>query len=108
MARLVNDTLRAMDTYLDVNRVRVLLSDAAPYMLKCGKSLQIFFPRLLHLTCLLHGISLVCEKAMEAFPDVNRLIASVKMVFVKAPSRRAIYRESCPDLSLPPEPIVTR
>lgn len=107
-ARLLNDALRMIDPNLNANRVRVLLSDAAPYMIKCGKSLKVFFPRLLHLTCTLHGISLVCEKAMAAFPDVNRLIASVKMVFVKAPSRRAIYRESCPDLPLPPEPIVTR
>lgn len=108
MARLVNDTFRTLDPNFDSSRARIFVSDAAPYMIKCGKSLQVFFPRLLHLTCIIHGISLVCAKAEETFPDVNRLIAACKMVFVKAPARRAIYRESCPDLPLPPEPVLTR
>lgn len=49
----------------------------------------------------------MCEKALEAFPLVNRLIARVKMVFVKFPLRRAKYRDDCPDLPLPPEPVLT-
>jgi hypothetical protein len=102
MARVINDTFREIDPNFDGNRARILLSDAAPYMVKCGKSLQVFFPRLLHLTCLEHALSLVCRKAEEIFPDVNCLIASIKSVFVKAPTHRAAYKESCPDLPMPP------
>lgn len=46
--------------------------------------------------------------ATEVFPNVNRLIAAMKLVFLKAPSRRTAYREGCPNLPLPPEPILTR
>ena len=108
MSRLVKDTLRALDPNFDSSRFRIFVSDAAPYMCKAGRDLKVFFPRLVHLTCVLHGISLVAEKALEAFPEVNRLIAACKMVFVKAPSRRATYRESYPELALPPEPVLTR
>lgn len=68
MARLINDSLRKIDGNFEA---KVLISDAGPYMIKTGKSLQVFFPKLLHVTCLAHGISLVCEKAFETFPDVN-------------------------------------
>lgn len=50
----------------------------------------------------------ICEKAPELFPDVNRPIAAMKMVFLKSPNRRALYRDGCPELPLPPEPIPTQ
>jgi hypothetical protein len=108
MARLVNDTLRKLDPEFEADRARILLSDAAPYMVKCGKDLRVFFPRLLHVTCVAHALHLVCHRATELFPDVNKFIAAIKMVFLKAPTRRAAYRESCPNLPLPPEPVLTR
>jgi hypothetical protein len=163
-ARLINDTLISLDTNFDAERAKVLLSDAAPYMIKCGKNLRIFFPLLLHATCvqylfrylvtvslsghscasfvyfiqlslccvkaktntlclvfhwpflrlkdqstcLAHGLHLVCEKATDTFPNVNRLIAAMKMGFVKSPNCRAAYRDGGPNLPLPPEPILTR
>ncbi len=108
MARLVNDTMHKLDPEFDCNRARILLSDAAPYMVKCGRDLCTFFPRLMHVTCIAHGLHLVCHSATEVFPDVNRLIASVKMVFLKSPNQRSAYKESCPNLPFPPEPIMTR
>ena len=44
MACLVNDTLRAMATNLDVDRVRMLLSDTGPYVLNWGEQTPDFFP----------------------------------------------------------------
>ncbi len=108
MCRVINDTFRMLDHNFDNNRFRIFVSDAAPYMRKCGKDLTIFYPRMVHITCILHAISLVAEKALETFPEVNRLIAACKNVFIKAPARRAIYRESCPELPMPPEPVLTR
>jgi len=108
MARIINHTLCKIDPNLDSSRVKILLSDAAPYMVKCGRTLQVFYPLLVHITCVAHALSLVCEKAPEIFKDVNRLIASMKLCFVKSPNRRALYRDGCPDLPLPPEPVVTR
>ncbi len=108
VARLVNDTLRWLDPNFDCKRAKILISDAATYMLRCGKLLKAFFPFLLHITCLAHGLHRVAEKVREKFPDVNRLIVTGKKVFLKAPSRREAFTAGCPNLSLPPEPVVTR
>ena len=104
----MNDSLRVIDPHFDNTRVKVFLSDGATYMVKCGRDLKVFYPDLVHIRCVVHGLHLVCEKAQEKFPDVNRLIASVKSIFVKSPNRRAAYKDSCPELCLPPEPILTR
>lgn len=58
VARLVNDSLRKLDPEFDGDRLRILLSDAAPYMIKCGKDLQVFFPHLIHVTCTAHALHL--------------------------------------------------
>ncbi len=58
MARLINDTTRMLDPNFDGERLRVFVSDAAPYMLKCGRNLQVFFPKVLHVTCACHGLAL--------------------------------------------------
>jgi hypothetical protein len=107
-ARLINDTLHLISPNFDKDLARVLVSDAAPYMVKAGKDLKIFFPSLINITCLAHGLHRVCEKVQETFKDVNRLIACTKKIFLKAPSRRCIYRENYPDLQFPPEPVLMR
>ena len=56
----------------------------------------------------MHRLKPVFNKVQEMFPDVNHLIASMKMVFLKSPNRRAAYKNSCPELVLPPKPILIR
>lgn len=84
------------------------LSDAAPYMLKAGQNLKIFYPNLVHVTCLAHGINRVAECIREQFPLVNDLINYIKKVFLKAPIRIQFYKEHAPNLALPPQPVITR
>lgn len=108
MARLVNNSIREIDPHFDQSKAKVFFSDSAPYMVKCGRDLNVFYPDMVHVRCVAHRLHLVCEKAQETFPDVNRLIATMKMVFVKSPNRRAAYKDSCPGLKLPPEPCLTR
>lgn len=86
----------------------VLLSDAAPYMVRVGQNLKLFYSNMVHVTCLLHGINRVAETIRTEFPLVNKLISSVKKVFIKAPLRVQMYRERLPGVSLPPEPVITR
>ncbi|XP_003742228.1 uncharacterized protein LOC100899883 [Galendromus occidentalis] len=90
------------------DKVLLFVSDAAPYMKKAGAGLKVLFPKMIHLTCLAHAIHRVCEEIRVSFPEVDCLIANVKKVFLKAPSRVRVFRESAPDVALPPEPIVTR
>ena len=108
IARLANDTLNFLWPGFDKDLLKLMVSDAARYMVKAGKDLKIFYPSLVHVTCLCHGLHRVCEIIRESFSSVNNLIATGKKIFVKAPSRVQIFRESNPNLPLPPTPVVTR
>lgn len=89
-------------------KIILMLSDAAPYMVKAGQQLKVLYENLIHVTCLAHGINRVAEAIRSEFPIVNTLISSIKKVFVKAPLRIQMYREKLPNISLPPEPVITR
>lgn len=93
---------------IQFSRVLLLVTDAGSYMISAYKSLSIMYPKLLHVTCLAHGLSRVAEQVRVSYPIVNDWIASVKRVFLKAPSRVRIFKEALPDVPLPPEPVVTR
>ena len=103
-----NDSIRDVDPHFEHSRANVFLSDGAACMVKCGHDLNIFYPDMVHIRCVAHGLHLICEKVQEKFPDVNLLIAAMKMIFVKSPNRCAAYKDNCPELSLPPKPILTR
>jgi len=88
------------------NNVLLLVSDAAPYMVKAGSAIQTFFPKMLHVTCLAHALHRVAEQIRSDFPLVDKLIFSVKKVFLKCPARINIFKDEAPELSLPPEPVI--
>ncbi|XP_003741646.1 uncharacterized protein LOC100899549 [Galendromus occidentalis] len=89
-------------------RVLLFISDAAPYMKKAGNGLSVLFPKMIHVTCLAHAVHRVCEEIRVSFPEVDSLIANVKKVFVKAPSRVQVFREVAPSVPLPPAPVLSR
>lgn len=76
-------------------------------MVKAGPNLMVFHPSLLHLTSIAHALHRVCEKIHELFEDINSVISSMK-IFLKAPYRCSVYKDSNPNLLFPPEPVVTR
>jgi len=43
-------------------RVLHFISDAGTYMVKAAKTLKIFYPKLIHITCLTHAVNRVLEK----------------------------------------------
>lgn len=108
IARFVNDALLALWPHGNAEKVLLLVTDVAAYMLKAGENLKIFFPNMLHLTCYAHGLNRVAETIRQSFPLVNNLISSVKKVFLKAPLRIQQYRLKLGDVPLPPEPVITR
>ncbi|KAL4122933.1 hypothetical protein QTP88_015174 [Uroleucon formosanum] len=63
---------------------------------------------MIHLTCLAHAFHRIAETIRSKFTKVDELISSVKKIFLKAPSRIEIFKNMYSDLSLPPQPIVTR
>ena len=81
-----------------VEKFLVFLSDAAPYMVKVGQNLKLFYPHMTHLTCVLHGINRVAETIRNGYPLVNKLISNVKKVFLKAPLEFSCIRTDCQEL----------
>lgn len=90
------------------DRVLLAVTDAAPYMCKALGGLQVLYPKMIHVTCLAHGLHRVAEQIRASYPDVNLLISSVKKIFLKAPSRVEKFREIPEKIPLPPAPVVTR
>uniref|UniRef100_A0A2S2PQT6 CGG triplet repeat-binding protein 1 n=1 Tax=Schizaphis graminum TaxID=13262 RepID=A0A2S2PQT6_SCHGA len=88
--------------------VLLFLSDAAPYMVKSASSIKTLYSKMIHTTCLAHGLHRVAETVRILNPKVDKIIANVKKIFKKAPSRVQIFKDIAPLLPLPPEPILTR
>jgi hypothetical protein len=93
-----------------VERETVLLfvSDAAPYMIKAAKALQLLYPKMVHVTCLAHTSHRVVQEVRGRYPEVDQLIAKGKKNFIKSPLRVQKFKEEAPTLPLLPQPIVTR
>ena len=78
------------------------------YMLSARKTLKDLYPKLIHTTCLAHGLHRVVETIREQNPEVNKLISVGKKIFLKAPKRVDAFKKHLPGVSLPPEPVSTR
>lgn len=95
----------------DVDKSKILLcvTDAAPYM-KCAMNglSSLLYPKMIYLTCIVHGLHRVAEFIREQFDVVNKLIANVKKAFVKAPQRKISFKSMHPNLPYLPQPVVTR
>jgi hypothetical protein len=55
-----------------------------------------------------HSLNRVAETVRLSYDDVDTLISNVKNVFLKAPNRVEMFHDLCPNLTLPPKPILTR
>jgi len=109
VARFINDGLKLLwPLGGNDEKVLLMLSDAAPYMTKAGDTLKIFYPNLIHVTCLAHMFNRVAEKTREMFPNVNKLVSNIKKVFLKSPYHVQVYKEISPNIPLPPEPVLNR
>jgi hypothetical protein len=91
------------------DRVLLLVTDAAPYMKAAARGLcDTLYPNCVHVTCLAHALHRVCEEVRGRFPETDALVSNGKKIFLKSPNRIRLFRELAPELSLPPEPVITR
>jgi hypothetical protein len=72
VAQFVNDGLKLLRS-LGGNdeKVLLMLSDAAPSMVKTGQSLAVFYTNLIHVTCVAHVFNRIAERVREMYPDIN-------------------------------------
>jgi hypothetical protein len=57
---------------------------------------------------MVHGLHRLSETIRDKFSNFDLLISNTKKVFLKAPTRVGTFKEKCPNLSLPPQPIIIR
>jgi hypothetical protein len=53
----------------------------------------------------LHRIS---ETICALYPNVDKLVANGKKIFVKSPARKELFKNKGPDTPLPPTPVIIR
>ncbi len=68
---------------LKLQKIKLLLSDAAPYAIKAGKALKELIPSLKHVTCLCHGLHNLCETIRDSNSDLDKFVAFLKCSLVK-------------------------
>lgn len=90
------------------SKVLLFVTDAAPYMVKASKALKTFYPRMVHVTCLAHGLHRIAESVRTCYPKVDKFISSTKKIFLKAPGRITSFKEQYPETPLPPRPVIVR
>lgn len=110
VSRFINEALTQffLPDCVPGEKILLMLSDGATYMIKCANNLRVFYENLIHVTCLAHGISRVAEEIRLHYSNVNSLINAVKKIFIKAPLRVQFYKERLPGTPLPPQPVLTR
>ena len=84
IARFINTILLTLWPNGNGEEVLLLVTDAAAYIIKAGDHLKIFYPNMLHLTCLIHGLNRVTEQIRFHFQSVNKLISSIKKSIFKS------------------------
>jgi hypothetical protein len=108
ISRFVNDNLTEFfEDTLFQDKILFFISDAAPYMIKAGGALQIFYSNIIHIPCVAYGLNRVAEKVRDIFPGINKLVSNGKNFFLKAPHRITAYKNFM-DCHFSPEPIITR
>lgn len=80
--------------------VMLFLSDTAPYMIKAGKAIGALYSKIVHVTCLAHGVHRIVEEIRGQFTDVNKLIAKIKQIFLKCPARILFFKNQAPNIPL--------
>ena len=85
---VTSSLFKVLGSNMDYDLVLLFLTDGASYCLKAGAGLKNLFPKMIHLTCLCHGLNRVAKMVRREFPLVDQLISEVKKFFVKAPQCR--------------------
>jgi hypothetical protein len=90
------------------DNVLLLVTDAAPYTKEAAERLSVSYPKLIYVTCVTHALHRVCETIPALYPNVDKLVANGKKIFVKLPARIELFKNKAPDTLLPPTPVITQ
>jgi len=86
--KIFNDAMHLLWSLgVKYDKVLFFVSDAAPYIVKSADSLTMLFLNSIHLTYLAHGIHRFNDCLRNEYSTVDKLVTTVKKVFLKAPSQ---------------------
>jgi hypothetical protein len=91
---------------IQYNKLLLIVSDQAKYMLKAMERLKNYFPKLNHVSCLANALSLTCESIRGNCDNVNNFITLMKFALKNSPKRIQKFKDICN--KMPPTPIITR
>ena len=86
---IVDDVLRRYQ--VPKQKVLLLLSDAARYMVKAGQTLKFFYANMIHVTCISHLLHNAAMKVKSSFSKVYKVVATVKAATVKNNHRKGLF-----------------
>lgn len=90
------------------HKVLVLITDAAGYMIRVGKDLKKkLLKDLTHVTCVTHGLALVCEEIRKHHPKLGKFVSLMKRVMCQSTARQEIFRNAINEASIPIDYIET-
>lgn len=98
----VDDIIKEYD--LKRSDFRLLLSDAAPYMILAADHLKNIYPNMMSITCFAHLLHNSVFKIKNKYNHVDKLIATMKLLVHKNQTRKLQFKE----VGAIPEPIITR
>ena len=67
ISRLFDDSVKVLGSEFNCDSILLFVSDAAPYMVKADSAIKVFYPKVLHLTCLARGLHQIAEKIRSLF-----------------------------------------
>jgi hypothetical protein len=79
---------------MKVDNMLLLVTDAALYIIKAAEGLSVSCPKLIHVTCVAHALHRVCETIPVLYPNVDKLVANEKKIFVKSPARTELFKNN--------------
>ena len=80
IAQAVDDAVKNLG--INTSFFCLLLSDAAKYMIAASITLKFLYPKLFHVTCVVHLFHNCAMKIKSHFEDVDQLIAKVEAVAI--------------------------
>ena len=83
--------------------VLLLITSSSRHMTEAANALKVFFPSLIHLTCLSQALNNIAEAIREEYKDIDVLIMNGRNVFIEEPSRISLLKEEVTGPALPPD-----
>ena len=70
IAHFFDDSLNIFEIkVLNKDDILLLVTDAAPYMVKAGNGLTLLYPKLIHITCLAHALMIIIRTNNTQFSE---------------------------------------